>query len=111
MGGFIPGMNLTWGDIPHQLQFFGEKISGFENSQVINFSLILRHLEAKLIILMYLKLIRGLVFFSPFDLRFAVFLLCAKRRRSTSKYLNFPPYDVIGIKLKSMISATNTAVR
>jgi hypothetical protein len=25
--------------------------------------------------------------------------------------LNFPPYDVIGIKLKSMISATNTAVR
>jgi hypothetical protein len=27
------------------------------------------------------------------------------------KHLNFPPYDVIGIKLKSMISATNTAVR
>jgi hypothetical protein len=44
------------------------------------------------------------------DLRFAVFLLWVKRRRSTSKYLNFPPYDVIGIKLKSMISATNTAV-
>jgi hypothetical protein len=42
------------------------------------------------------------------DLRFAVFLLWAKWRRSTSKYLNFPPYDVIGIKLKSMISATNT---
>jgi hypothetical protein len=41
------------------------------------------------------------------DLRFAVFLLWAKRRISTSKYLNFPPYDVIGIKLKSMISATN----
>jgi hypothetical protein len=37
------------------------------------------------------------------DLCFAVF--------PTSKYLNFPPYDVIGIKLKSMISATNTAVR
>jgi hypothetical protein len=35
------------------------------------------------------------------DLRFAVFLLWAKRRRPTSKYLNFPPYDVIGIKLKS----------
>jgi hypothetical protein len=45
------------------------------------------------------------------DLRFAVFLLWAKRRRSTSKYLNFPPYDVIGIKLKSMISVTNIAVR
>jgi hypothetical protein len=45
------------------------------------------------------------------DLRFTVFLLWAKRRRSTSKYLNFPPYDVIGIKLTSMISATNTAVR
>jgi hypothetical protein len=45
------------------------------------------------------------------DLRFDVFLLWAKRRRSTSKYLNFPPYDVIGMKLKSMISATNTAVR
>jgi hypothetical protein len=40
------------------------------------------------------------------DLSFAVFLLWAKRRRSTFKYLNFPPYDVIGIKLKSMISAT-----
>jgi hypothetical protein len=47
------------------------------------------------------------------DLRFADFLLWAKWRRYTSKYLNFPPYDVIhlGIKLKSMISATNTAVR
>jgi hypothetical protein len=45
------------------------------------------------------------------DLRFAVFLLWVKQRRSTSKYLNFPPYDVIGIKLKSMISAINTAVR
>jgi hypothetical protein len=45
------------------------------------------------------------------DQRRAVFLLRAKRRRSTSKHLNFPPYDVIGIKLKSMISATNTAVR
>jgi hypothetical protein len=44
------------------------------------------------------------------DLRFAVFLLWAKRHRSTSKYLNFPPYDVIGIKLKSLISATNTAI-
>jgi hypothetical protein len=28
-----------------------------------------------------------------------------------SKHLDFPPYDVIGIKLKSMISATNTSVR
>jgi hypothetical protein len=36
------------------------------------------------------------------DLRFAVFLLWAKRRRSTSKYLNFPPYYVIGITLKSI---------
>jgi hypothetical protein len=43
------------------------------------------------------------------DLRFAVFLLWAKQRRSTSKYLNFPPYDVTSIKLKSMISATNIA--
>jgi hypothetical protein len=43
--------------------------------------------------------------------RRAVFLLWAKRRRSMSKHLDFPPYDVIGIKLKSMISATNTSVR
>jgi hypothetical protein len=45
------------------------------------------------------------------DLRRAVFLLWAQRRRSMSKNLNFPPYDVIGIDRKSMISATNTASR
>jgi hypothetical protein len=32
-------------------------------------------------------------------------------RQTTSKYLNFPPYGVIGIKLKSMITDTNTAVK
>jgi hypothetical protein len=33
VGGFTPGMNLTWGggDIPHQLEFFGKFFSGFEN--------------------------------------------------------------------------------
>jgi hypothetical protein len=30
-GGFIPGMNLTWGDIPHQLEVFFTFFSGFEN--------------------------------------------------------------------------------
>jgi hypothetical protein len=24
MGGFTPGMNLTWGDILHQIEFFGK---------------------------------------------------------------------------------------
>jgi hypothetical protein len=61
VGGFTPGMNLTWGDIPppHQLDFL--TLSG-----------ILRHLEAELSILRCLKLIRGLFpllkkyfFFSP----------------------------------------------
>jgi hypothetical protein len=34
MGGFTPGMNLIWGDIPpppHQLEVFGILFSGFEN--------------------------------------------------------------------------------
>jgi hypothetical protein len=30
-GGSTPGMNLTWGDIPNQLEFFGIFFSGFEN--------------------------------------------------------------------------------
>jgi hypothetical protein len=31
-GGFTPGMNLTWrGYPPHQLEFFGNLFSGFEN--------------------------------------------------------------------------------
>jgi hypothetical protein len=46
-GGVIPGMNLTWGDIPPiTLGFFGNFFSGFENlitlkawePQQINFS-------------------------------------------------------------------------
>jgi hypothetical protein len=45
------------------------------------------------------------------DLSLAVFLLWAKRCRCMSKYLNFSPSDVIGIKRKSVISATNTASR
>jgi hypothetical protein len=41
-------MNLTWGGYPgpHQLEFFGNFVSGFENLSVI-----LRHLEAELSIL------------------------------------------------------------
>jgi hypothetical protein len=30
-GGFTPGMNLTWGMSPHQLEVFGVFSSGFEN--------------------------------------------------------------------------------
>jgi hypothetical protein len=44
------------GDIPPQLEFFWKYISGFENL----ISVILRHLEAELIILMCLNLIKGL---------------------------------------------------
>jgi hypothetical protein len=59
MGGFIPGMNLTWGGIsPINLNVLGNLFSGFEN--LLTLSVILRHLEAKLTILRCLKLIRGL---------------------------------------------------
>jgi hypothetical protein len=44
------GMNLTWGDILHQLEFFGKTFSGFENL-ITGISGILRHLEAELNIL------------------------------------------------------------
>jgi hypothetical protein len=50
-GGFTPGMNLTWGDIPHQLEFFWKFCSGFENLITLTLSGILRHLEAELSIL------------------------------------------------------------
>jgi hypothetical protein len=49
---------LTQGD-PQQLEFFWEiSFSGFEN--LITLSVILRHLEEELSILMCLKLIRGI---------------------------------------------------
>jgi hypothetical protein len=58
-GGFTPGMNLTWGDIPPSTCLFGEKISGLEN--LITLSVTLRHLEAGLCILRCLKLIRRVI--------------------------------------------------
>jgi hypothetical protein len=46
-GGFTPGMNLIWGDIPPiNLRFLGIFSSGFEN--LINLCVILRHLETEL---------------------------------------------------------------
>jgi hypothetical protein len=38
IGGFTPGMNLTWegGISPHQLEFFGNFVSGFENVDNFN---------------------------------------------------------------------------
>jgi hypothetical protein len=54
-GRFIPGMNYTWGDIPHQLKFFWNFFSGFENLVTLSVILFLRHLEAELSILRYIK--------------------------------------------------------
>jgi hypothetical protein len=57
---------MIQGGYPPQLVFFGKNCSGFENL------IILRHLEAELIILRCLTLIRGyfyfLFFFTPLKL-------------------------------------------
>jgi hypothetical protein len=55
---------------PHQLEFFGNFLSGFE--KLITLSVILRHLEAELSILRCLKLIRGV--FPLFFLNFCLVL-------------------------------------
>jgi hypothetical protein len=60
VGGIYPRHEFDMGDIPHQLElFFKFFSSGFEN--LINLSVILRHLEAELSILRCLKLIRGII--------------------------------------------------
>jgi hypothetical protein len=53
---------IQGGISPLNFSFLGNSFSGFEN--LITLSVILRHLKAELIILMWLKLIRGL--FSQF---------------------------------------------
>jgi hypothetical protein len=59
VGGFTPGMNLTWGISPHQLEFFWNFFLVLNN--LIILSVILRYLEAELSILRCLKLIRGVI--------------------------------------------------
>jgi hypothetical protein len=53
--GISPPSNDSRGVIPLNLSFLGNLFSGFEN--IITLSVILRHLEAELIILRWLKLI------------------------------------------------------
>jgi hypothetical protein len=58
MGDKSPPQMIQGGISPLNFSFFGKKCSGFEN--LITLSVILRHLEAELIIPRCLKFIRGL---------------------------------------------------
>jgi hypothetical protein len=57
--GISPPQNYSRRDIPLNLIFGGNFFSGFENLTCNLLSVILRHLEAELIILWCLKLTRG----------------------------------------------------